>query len=54
MVAQMIGLAIHIGLCLLLVKHYEMDVYGLGLATLVSYATMYIIVTLHANFTLEI
>ena len=54
MVAQMIGLMIHIGLCFYFVKHKEMDVFGLGLTTLISYASMYFIVTIHANFTTEL
>ena len=54
MVAQMIGLMIHIGLCLFFVKYKEMDVFGLGLASLISYATMYFIVTIHANFTTDL
>ena len=54
MVAQLLSLIIHICMCLLFVKVKEMDVFGLGLATLISYASMYFIVTIHANLTTEI
>ena len=54
MVAQMIGLVFHVCLCLYFVKKLDMDVFGLGLATLISYASMYFIVTIHANFTTEL
>ena len=51
MIAQMIGLVIHICLCYLFVNVKGMDVFGCGLATLISYISMYTMVTIHANFT---
>ena len=54
MIAQLIALVIHICLCYLFVKVKGMDVFGLGLATLVSYISMYVIVTIHANLIPEI
>ena len=51
MIAQMIGLVIHICLCYLFVSVNGMDVFGCGLATLISYVSMYTMVTIHANFT---
>ena len=54
MVAQIIGVFIHLSLCFVFVKVKGMDVFGLGLATLISYISMYFIVTIHANLTPEI
>ena len=54
MIAQLIVLIIHIGLCFLFVVVKGMDVLGLGLATLISYFSMYVIVTIHANLVPEI
>ena len=54
MIAQLIGVVIHIGLCFLFVKVKGMDVFGLGLATLISYISMYAVVTIHANLIPEI
>ena len=54
MIAQLVGVAIHISLCFLFVKVKGMDVFGLGLATLISYISMYVVVTIHANLVPEI
>ena len=54
MIAQIIGLVIHICLCYLFVKVRGMDVLGPGLATLISYISMYAMVTIHANYTQSI
>ena len=51
MIAQLIALVIHISLCYVFVIIKDMDVFGLGLATLISYVSMYVIVTIHANCT---
>ena len=54
MIAQIIGVVIHIALCFIFVVVKGMDVFGLGLTTLISYASMYFILTIHANFTTEL
>ena len=54
MIAQLIALIIHICLCYIFVRVKNMDVFGLGLATLISYISMYAIVTVHANYIPEI
>lgn len=51
MVAQTFSSVVHIFLCYLIAIKWEMGVRGLGIATMITYTSMFVFVTIYSHCT---